>query len=161
MQFEFEGPPIPQHRPRFKVGKKRKVSKFTNSFGQLENKITVKNIPIGRSDQNAEKNSMRWQMTMQKISTYDLIIRAKTPIKLEILFYFEYPPSASKRKRILAKEKPIPMTVKPDLDNLIKFILDCGNKVLWEDDNIIFDIHAKKYYADCAKTVLRIYPVEE
>jgi len=140
MQFEFEGPPIPQHRPRFHI------------YG---------NKPVAHSDQKAEKNSMRGHMVMQKIPTYDQIIPPKTPIKLEILFYFEYPPSASKRKRILAKEKPIPMTVKPDLDNLIKFILDCGNKVLWEDDNIIFDIHAKKYYADCAKTVLRIYPVEE
>lgn len=33
---------------------------------------------------------------------------------------------------------------KPDLDNLIKFVLDAGNGLLWHDDSAIHTIQAKK-----------------
>lgn len=34
---------------------------------------------------------------------------------------------------------------RPDLDNLVKLVLDAGNHVLWEDDAQIYRLYAAKY----------------
>ena len=52
------------------------------------------------------------------------------------------PKSWSKKKKLL--KLGTPHTSKPDLDNLIKNILDRGNNILWEDDKNISYITASK-----------------
>jgi len=47
-------------------------------------------------------------------------------------------------------------THKPDLDNLIKFVLDSCNGILWEDDKIIGLIDATKRYSNHAATAITI-----
>jgi len=39
-------------------------------------------------------------------------------------------------------------SVRPDLDNLVKTILDASNKLVWDDDSQIVKISAMKTYAD-------------
>lgn len=64
----------------------------------------------------------------------------KTSVKMD--FYLTIPKSFSKRKR--DKMDLEPHTIKPDLDNLIKNVLDRGNGVLWKDDKVIRSIQATK-----------------
>lgn len=47
-------------------------------------------------------------------------------------------------------------TSKPDLDNLLKFYLDCGNGILWADDRYISDLAACKLYDETPRTVIKI-----
>lgn len=53
-------------------------------------------------------------------------------IVVQIVFFYAPLKSWSKKKRedMNGKYKP----TRPDLDNLIKFVLDAGNGILWEDD---------------------------
>lgn len=51
--------------------------------------------------------------------------------------------SAERLRRLSDVHRP---TVKYDLDNYIKSILDALNGVLWDDDKNIVSIHAEKYY---------------
>lgn len=56
----------------------------------------------------------------------------KGPVSVEILAVFECPPSKHRKRR------PAPRswhTKKPDLDNVVKALLDAGKGVLWEDDS--------------------------
>ncbi len=46
----------------------------------------------------------------------------------------------------------IPHTQKPDLDNMIKYILDCGNGILWHDDSEIYRIRAEKMWSRKPRT---------
>jgi crossover junction endodeoxyribonuclease RusA len=46
--------------------------------------------------------------------------------------------------------------VRPDLDNLIKFILDVANGVLYEDDKQVAKITAEKTYDQKARTEITI-----
>lgn len=46
-----------------------------------------------------------------------------------------------------------PHGVKPDLDNLIKFV-DVWNGILWEDDALIYAISAEKIYSKTPRTLL-------
>ncbi|EGQ4349800.1 RusA family crossover junction endodeoxyribonuclease, partial [Staphylococcus pseudintermedius] len=45
---------------------------------------------------------------------------------------------------------------KPDLDNLLKTVLDAGNGKLWNDDNQIVEIRTFKKWSETARTVLII-----
>ena len=54
--------------------------------------------------------------------------------------------------------KNIIHTKKPDIDNLIKFVLDAlsGQNGFFLDDNLIESIYAKKIYSDNPKTMILI-----
>lgn len=64
-----------------------------------------------------------------------------SPLKVELDFHYI---KAPKPKRHL-KEFP---AKRPDIDNLVKFVLDAGNDYLWKDDDQIVDITAVKNYGE-------------
>lgn len=47
-------------------------------------------------------------------------------------------------------------TDKPDVDNFVKFYLDCANGVLFADDKQIVEIKARKVYSSNPRTVIEI-----
>ena len=71
-------------------------------------------------------------------------------IKLTISFEFTRPPSVKRKHH----------TVKSDLDNYLKSLLDCMNKIIFEDDSMIIEISAKKKYLDRDRITLEIEVVE-
>ena len=73
---------------------------------------------------------------------------------IELLFGMPYPKSKLRKDTDLSK---IPHNVKPDLDNLIKFVLDCGNSLLWPDDKRVVRLVSEKIYSDEPKTIITIY----
>lgn len=62
------------------------------------------------------------------------------PVSVTLDFYIQKPKSVPK-KRVL----PI---VKPDLDNLIKLVLDGCNRIVFRDDSLICKLIARKHYVD-------------
>lgn len=78
-------------------------------------------------------------------------------LKVTLSFYFEPPKSWSNRKRLLAIGQY--KRTKPDIDNLIKTVLDAANDYLWEDDNQIVEIHSFKQYAEEPKIILEVEEV--
>ncbi|MGZ9777094.1 RusA family crossover junction endodeoxyribonuclease [Staphylococcus pseudintermedius] len=75
-------------------------------------------------------------------------------IKLTVEFYF--PPSKSWSKKKLIAMLTRYKNTKPDLDNLLKTVLDAGNGKLWNDDNQIVEIRTFKKWDSVARTVLII-----
>lgn len=61
--------------------------------------------------------------------------------------------STVQRSLLLWFGQPI---VKPDLDNLVKFYLDAGNKILWSDDKKIVELKAKKIYSEVSQTIITV-----
>lgn len=49
----------------------------------------------------------------------------------------------------------------PDIDNLIKFVLDALNGLVWQDDRIISEIHARKYHSEVKQTIIEVIPLED
>ncbi len=72
------------------------------------------------------------------------------PILLGVMAYFGVPAGRSEKARIAALEGEIRPTKKPDLDNLLKQVQDCGNGVFWVDDKQIVGYMPRtgKYYGD-------------
>jgi len=78
------------------------------------------------------------------------------PILLEMSFYLKRPLTGPNRKRHYH-------SFRPDLDNLIKFIADISNGVLYDDDCIIASITARKIYDEEPRsefTVRELYAEE-
>ena len=83
----------------------------------------------------------------------------KGPISVICWFDFERPKShfgSGKNSQKLKNNAPEMHIVKPDVDNLIKFYLDCANKILWKDDCQIVQILGFKRYTDEAETIIMI-----
>ena len=73
------------------------------------------------------------------------IVEGKS-IMVDIEFRIPIPQSYSKKKK--AELEWTPHNKKPDLDNLVKAVLDALNGVAFEDDSLISYIIASKVYAE-------------
>ena len=72
----------------------------------------------------------------------------KTSIVFTADYYYAPPKSWSKKKRKEYAENHYGKTTKPDLDNCGKGSCDALNKVAYEDDSSITEMHLRKFYAE-------------
>lgn len=115
--------------------------------------LEIKEKAIGKGRPRFTKSGVAY--TPDKTRNYETMISLKfkekykiqpseKPIKATLVFGFEPPKSASKKKREeLLKSK---YTKKPDVDNLVKAILDALNGIAYKDDSQIFDCRIVKHY---------------
>ena len=80
---------------------------------------------------------------------------AQGPLCVEMRITLPVPASWSKKKRTEAMQNLVRPTVKPDIDNLIKTVLDSLNGIVWHDDKQVVSVFASKSYA--AKPCLRVW----
>lgn len=86
------------------------------------------------------KSIFKSQMIIQNISKH-----LKGPLKLEVDFYIQIPASYSKkRKEVLEGQWH---DKKPDNDNLLKFINDAAQEILFQDDCQIAYIISRKIWS--------------
>lgn len=105
--------------------------------------------------QKKDKEVLQWHIKSLMKGLY----AAHTALKLVIEYHMPIPKSYSKRKAEEALRGP--HTKKPDLSNLIKFTEDALNGIVWEDDSLISEIEARKFYSESPKTVFKIENVAE
>ena len=60
--------------------------------------------------------------------------------------YFKIPASASKAAKARMLEDRLRPTKKPDVDNIIKIVLDALNNTAWHDDAQVTDVICEKHY---------------
>ena len=106
-------------------------------------------------DQQAkEKNQYRCQISSkapEKLFT--------GPLEVEVIFYMPIPKSVSKIKTKEMLVGKLHHIVKPDVDNLQKFILDCMTGIIYKDDAQIIKITATKVYSATTRTAICVRPV--
>lgn len=99
--------------------------------------------------QAVEKQGLRWVIKSQWIQS-----PLEGPVALEIEFRFPIPKSWSKKKR--EEILTLPHTSTPDLDNLVKWVCDLFNNIVFKDDKQVWNVKCKKVYADKAETIISI-----
>lgn len=80
------------------------------------------------------------------------------PLQLDVYFFMKYPDSARARKGRKAGDYHI---FTPDLSNLIKYVEDACNTVIFHDDCLISIINAKKIYDSQPRTEFEIVQLKE
>lgn len=143
MKIVIPGEPISQERARcFMMSKKLK---FYNPQASEKNKVKktiekyIKNVFL-------EKNK---GMEVAEISVAEFL-------EVELIFYCLPPKSLSTRKINHVLWGILKCINKKDIDNMVKFYLDCGNQMFWTDDHIITKLKAKKVYSYKPRTEITI-----
>lgn len=72
-------------------------------------------------------------------------------LSVDIVFTMPIPASSSKKKKEQMKDQC--HKVRPDIDNLLKYVFDCLNEVVISDDSIISFVSAKKIYGEPGTTI--------
>ncbi len=81
---------------------------------------------------------------------------ADEELRANIIAYYPIAKSTSKKKRQQMLAGLIRPTKKPDLDNVIKSILDALNKVAYHDDTQIVSLSMEKFYSDSPRVEVTI-----
>ena len=137
MKLVINETPIPQSRPRFNSQNKRAYEKSNiKSYKQRIGYIARKEFkkPIERD----------------------------TPLEINMKFYMPIPQYLSKvKKNRLTLEKEVKyVTKKPDLDNLLKAILDGLNGIAYFDDGQVVKLSVEKVYSFNPRTEIEIKELE-
>jgi len=112
--------------------------------------------------QNTKKKSFQWLLLaeIRKWPGNTVYFPSDEAIKLAINFYLPLPKSWSKAKRKRFEANPhdpeFYCTTKPDFDNLVKFFLDCGNKIIYKDDSQVIGATIEKFYSFTPRTEVLI-----
>lgn len=80
------------------------------------------------------------------------------PLSLYIEFFYAVPKSWSKVRR---EAIPSPRTERPDLDNIVKLVLDSLNGIAYLDDAQIVHLSCSKYYGSSDRIHVSIFPLIE
>ena len=77
-----------------------------------------------------------------------------SPVRLCVLFTFSRPKNHYRTNGTVKPWASTIKTSKPDIDNLIKFILDSLNGFFWRDDCLVYTVEAVKQYGDSPGTLV-------
>ena len=125
--------------------------------------ITVPGTPVGKGRPRVTRHGT---YTPQKTKDYESLIEwswAKqskvripdgTPIAIKILAFFPIPKSYPKKKACAAKGTPY--MKKPDIDNIVKSVLDGLQGCAFKDDSQVYRISAVKFYSDNPRLKIEI-----
>jgi Holliday junction resolvase RusA-like endonuclease len=101
--------------------------------------------------QSKEKEQIRWQLSSNFNSK-----PISTPIRVDIILYFPIPKGTStiRKKQMLNNE--MYHIKRPDADNCAKFILDCMNDLIFEDDSQVVDLVVSKRFGVEPQTLIKV-----
>lgn len=81
---------------------------------------------------------------------------ADQSLHVSMTAYYPIPKSASRKKKEEMSAGRIRPAKKPDIDNIIKSVLDALNGVAYHDDTQVVAVFAEKYYSDTPRVEVEI-----
>lgn len=134
INFTYYGEIRGKGRPRF-----RNAGKFIQTYTDGETKNYEASIKEAYLSSNSEK-----------------YMNPETPLELTMVVYHQIPKSVSKKKQQEMLSGLIRPTKKPDIDNILKSVLDALNKVAFYDDTQIIKLQVVKYYSEAPRLEITI-----
>jgi len=125
--------------------------------------LSGKPIPLARPrlgkthtyDSQAKlKEASSWEIMAQRPKPFLL---TKRPLQMVVTFNMGMPKAWSRIKQDHFVSKPC--LTRPDVDNLLKYLLDVCNGLLFEDDSQVTSVHAKKIYSFVPSTTFQLIEI--
>tara|TARA_R110002020_G_scaffold204521_7_gene408628 strand:+ start:133 stop:609 length:477 start_codon:yes stop_codon:yes gene_type:complete len=136
--FSIPGVPIPQKRHRHTT-----AGKFVRTYDPSKEDKEI------FFSQCIEQTDMKYYHSVYPLSHMGYI-------SVSIFFCMPIPKSTSKKKTLELLDFVTYHTKRPDIDNLIKFVLDALSGQFWKDDSLVAQIDAHKIYAMNPRTDIQI-----
>lgn len=124
--FEVPGAPVGKGRPRFTRSGRVYTDEKTRTYERLIQWALVCNSKVDKVDLS------------DKGGYWTLRIEA----------YYPIPKRTSKKKRAAMLAGEVKPKVKPDIDNVVKVVLDALNGYLYADDAQVISVAAEKAYSE-------------
>lgn len=141
-------PTIPEPMPIFLVIPGKPVEKKTARFKSRGGKKPY-------DPQKAEKEAWLWEAIPQIRQNHYKEMTG--PLKVCIDFIMPVLKNTPQYKlKQLEEGKILWHIVKPDTDNLVKWVGDCLTKILWHDDSQIVILHTMKRYGIHPRTEINV-----
>ena len=142
IQFEVAGKPMGKQRPRFK-----RIGQFVKTYTPEETVNYENLVKYNCQEAMAELNFDGWFND--------------EPLEVFVLSCYEIPKSYSKKRNEDALHSRLFPTKKPDIDNLLKIVLDSLNGVAYHDDVQVISAHVDKKFAKSptTKVIVRDKPI--
>lgn len=147
MKFVIEGEPLSKKRHRHFIR-----NGYSQTYDpQQKEKEYVKHLL---------SKQLRYYLNHQdkEIAKEALNLAKEQSFTVTLWFYMPVRESVTNSKRMALYWNLEYHTKKPDLDNLEKFYLDCGNGILFPDDRFITSVVKRKQYSDIPRTEIKITP---
>ena len=87
---------------------------------------------------------------------YPRFVPLENRVAVKIIAQFKIPKTVTKKDKALIEEGLLSPTKKPDIDNIVKIILDALNKMAFKDDNQITKLEIEKIYGQEEKIIVKI-----
>jgi Holliday junction resolvase RusA-like endonuclease len=87
----------------------------------------------------------------------EVYMNPETPLAIVLTVYQQIPKSVSKKKKQEMLDGKIRPTKKPDIDNILKSVLDSLNQVAFHDDTQIVSVEVVKWYDETPRMVVKIF----
>lgn len=114
------------------------------------------NTRTGRAYTPTNTKMYEYALRQWFIREYPYFKPIETRVKVTIIAYFDIPKSTSRKKEAEMLSESISPTKKPDIDNIIKIILDAMNKFAFKDDTQVTKLEIEKKYAQSPKIYIKI-----
>lgn len=114
------------------------------------------NTRTGRAYTPSKTKNYEYFLRQWFIRKYPNFKQLESRVKVTIVAYFDIPKSTSKKKEdemLIGKISP---TKKPDIDNIVKIILDAMNKFAFKDDTQVTTMEVEKKYNQTPKIYVKI-----
>lgn len=140
-QIEYVGKVNPQQRPRFQVVKTKDGRVFPHTYEDDKSKNFKAILHVLAQKELAESKGQ--------------ILDG--PVTMVVKYYVPVPKSFTKRQLKELSEGRLFPTKKPDVDNVLKAVMDALNGVLYWDDKQVVRVEVKKFYRNSEGLSVSVY----
>lgn len=104
------------------------------------------------------KGTMDYENLVRQYFTikYPRYVPFENRVHVKIIAYLKMPKNMTKKNKLLVEQGVLSPIKKPDIDNIVKIILDALNKIAFKDDNQITKLEIEKFYAEEEKVYVKI-----
>lgn len=131
--------------------------------------FVIPGTPVGKGRPKfARRGNFVTTYTPEKTASYENLVKVKAEeamqgrqlfegaVAVEIALFVTPPASWSQKKQREALAGTVFPTSKPDVDNVLKGIMDALNEIVFKDDKQAVDVTVIKRYADTARAVVKV-----
>ena len=126
-------------------------------FGSIVGKARPRmNTKTGKAYTPTKTKLYEYGLRQWFLMNYPNFKPIESRVKVTIIAYFEIPKSTSKKKEEGMLNGNISPTKKPDIDNIIKIVLDAMNKFAFKDDVQVTKLEIEKKYDKIPRIYIKI-----